>query len=57
MSAVEGLENINPLVKSRATERVTLPSEKDDSVHDEFDAREIFGKVNPGRNVDTMIFL
>ena len=47
MSAVEGLENINPLVKGRASERAVLPSEQDDSVHDEFDAREIFGKGKP----------
>ena len=56
MSAVEGLENINPLVKGRASERVILPSEQDDSVHDEFDAREIFGKVNPSGNNDTIFW-
>ena len=49
MSAVEELENINPLVKSRASERVILPSEQDDSIHDEFDAREIFGKAQQDR--------
>jgi len=36
------LENSNPAVFGRVGERKVLPSEEDDDVRDEIDAREVF---------------
>lgn len=37
------LENINPNVYNKLSERIVLPQEEDDNIVDEFDSREIFG--------------
>lgn len=37
------LENINPKLYKRTKDRAVTAEEEDDSVHDEFDSREIFG--------------
>ena len=39
------IENVNPQVFEKAEARVVAPDEEDDSVRDEIDSREIFGKV------------
>ena len=38
------MENLNPRVFERATNRPVLEREEDDTIHDEIDSREIFGK-------------
>lgn len=40
------LENINPKLYEKCMDRPVLPEEDDDSIVDEFDAREVFGKLN-----------
>ncbi|MCK5919774.1 MAG: hypothetical protein KAG66_02460 [Methylococcales bacterium] len=40
------LENENPLVFQRSTERAILPEEEDDNVVDKIDDREVFGKFD-----------
>lgn len=40
------LENVNPNVYKKIEERRITPEEEDDSVIDEFDEREIFGKYS-----------
>jgi len=39
------LENVNPEVFERVKDRDVCPEEKDDSVHDEIDSREVFDLV------------
>ena len=39
------MENLNPRVFEKATNRPLLPEEEDDAVRDEIDSREIFGKL------------
>ena len=39
------IENANPEVFESTKERPVLPEEEEESIHDEIDAREIFGKV------------
>ena len=38
------MENVNPRVFERVTSRPVLEREEDDTIHDEIDSREIFGK-------------
>ena len=38
------MENVNPRVFEKAANRHVLEREEDDAIHDEIDAREIFGK-------------
>ena len=38
------MENVNPRVFERVTNRPVLEREEDDTIHDEIDSREIFGK-------------
>ena len=45
MAGQERLENVNPEVFEKAGERPVLPEEMDDTVTDEIDVREIFGKL------------
>ena len=45
MAGQERLENVNPEVFEKAGERPVLPEEMDDTVADEIDVREIFGKL------------
>ena len=42
MEKMADLENANPLVFQRASDRPVLPEELDDGVRDEIDAREVF---------------
>lgn len=39
------LENINPNIYEKTAERIVTENELDDLVVDEFDAREVFGKI------------
>lgn len=39
------LENINPTLYGKCEERPVTQEETDDNVVDEFDSREIFGKI------------
>lgn len=39
------LENVNPNVYHKASERIVLAEEEDDDVVDEIDSREIFGEI------------
>ena len=43
MAASQGLENVNPEIHQKATERTLLAEEEDDNVVDKFDQREVFG--------------
>lgn len=43
------LENINPVVYQKKTERSLLPEEEDESITDEFDSREVFDLI---RNIN-----
>ena len=43
---VQDMENVNPRVFKRAANRLVLEREEDDTVHDEIDSREIFGKYS-----------
>lgn len=38
------LENVNPNVYKKIADRIITPEEEDESVIDEFDEREVFGK-------------
>ena len=44
MSGNDRLENANPHIFAKTTERQVTLEEEDDEVVDEFDAREIFGE-------------
>lgn len=50
MSFVE-LENQNPNIYSKSDERKATEEEQDESVFDEFDRREIFGKIRYIKNI------
>lgn len=39
------LENINPNIYNKVGDRIVLEEEEDDDIIDEFDSREIFGKI------------
>ena len=39
------IENINPVIYDKLKEREVLPKDEDDSVFDDIDDREIFGKI------------
>lgn len=39
------IENSNPAVFARVSERKVLPEEEDDDIHDEIDAREVFDHI------------
>ena len=41
------LENVNPVVIGKVKERQVTIEEKEDSIHDEIDGREIFGEYRP----------
>ena len=43
MSGTERLENVNPAIYQRIAERIVTKDNLDDSVHEEFDDREIYG--------------
>ena len=43
MAASQGLENVNPEIHQKVTERALLAEEEDDNVVDKFDQREVFG--------------
>jgi len=38
------MENLNPKVKGKCSARVITPDEESESILDEIDAREVFGK-------------
>lgn len=54
------MENLNPRVFEKATNRPLLPEEEDDTVRDEVDSREIFGKccrIKGGKYSDSNLWV